>query len=164
VVVEATRLRVLVDVPEGDAPLVQVGSEVLLRTPAVAGPPVAEKVTRTAWVLQPATRTLRVEIDVPSDSGKLRPGMYVYADLKVAERKDAMALPKGAVLTQDNQSFCLAVNGDNKIVRLPIQVGIRAGEEVEVVSGLKGNERVIAVNAAAYREGQTVEVVPPAAK
>jgi HlyD family secretion protein len=164
VVVDATMLRVLVDVPEGDAPLVQVGSEVLLRTPAVAGPPVAGKVTRTAWVLQPATRTLRVEIDVPSNSGKLRPGMYVYADLKLAERKDAMALPKTAILTQENQSFCLAVNGENKIVRLPIQVGIRAGEEVEVVSGLKGSERVIALNAAAYREGQTVEIVPPAAK
>ena len=164
VVVDATKLRVLVDVPEGDAPLVQVGSEVLLRTPAVPGPPVAGKVTRTAWVLQPATRTLRVEIDVKSDSGKLRPGMYVYADLKVAERKDAMALPKGGVLTQDNQSFCLVVNSESKIVRLPIQVGIRAGEEVEVISGLKGNERVIAINAAAYREGQTVEVVPPATK
>jgi len=159
VVVDATSLRVLVDVPEGDAPLVQVGSEVLLRTPAVAGPPVAGKVTRTAWVLQPATRTLRVEIDVPSNSGKLRPGMYVYADLKLAERKDAMALPKTAIVTQENQSFCLAVDSASKIVRLRIKIGIRAGEEVEVISGLKGSERVIATNAAAYREGQIVEIV-----
>lgn len=164
VVVQADTVRVLVDVPEGDATLVQPGSEALIRTPAAANAVIKGQVKRSAWVLQPATRTLRVEIDVPNGEGKLRPGMYVYADLKVAERKDALALPKGAVLSQDNQSFCLVVNGQNKIERLPIQVGIRAGDEVEVVSGLAGSERVIAANAAAYREGQVVEIVPPAVK
>jgi HlyD family secretion protein len=164
VVVQAETVRVLVDVPEGDATLVQPGSEAIIRTPAAANATIKGQVKRSAWVLQPATRTLRVEVDVPNKEGKLRPGMYVYADLKVAERKDALALPKGAVITQDNQAFCLAVNSQGKIERLPIQIGIRAGEEVEVVSGLKGSERLIATNVAAYREGQTVEIVPPATK
>jgi RND family efflux transporter MFP subunit len=164
VVVQADTVRVLVDVPEGDATLVQAGSDVSIRTPAAANATIKGQVKRSAWVLQPATRTLRVEVDVPNKEGKLRPGMYVYADVKVAERKDAMALPKGAVLVQDNQSFCLTVDSASKIVRLPIQIGIRAGDEVEVLSGLSGSERVIATNVTAYREGQTVEIVPAAAK
>jgi multidrug efflux pump subunit AcrA (membrane-fusion protein) len=105
-----------------------------------------------------------VEIDVPNESGKLRPGMYVYADLKVAERKDALALPKAAVLTQDNKSACLVVDSAGKIVRTPIQAGIRAGDEVEVVSGLTGSENVIATNVSAYRDGQQVEIAAPATK
>ena len=164
VVMQAATVRVFIDVPEADASLVLPGSEVLIRTPALGNTPLAGKVTRSSWSLQPATRTLRVEADVPNQSGKLRPGMYVYADLKVAERKDALALPKGAILTQDNQSFCLVVSSEDKIKRLPIHVGIRAGEEVEVVSGLTGNERVIAANVAAYREGQPVEIAPLATK
>lgn len=164
VVVQASTVRVLVDIPEGDATLVQPGSEAIIRTPAAATTNIKGQVKRSAWVLQPATRTLRVEIDVPNGEGTLRPGMYVYADVKVAERKEAMALPKGAVLSQDNQSFCLVVNSQMKIQRLPIQIGIRAGDEVEIISGLSGSERVIATNAAAYREGQTVEIVPPATK
>lgn len=164
VVVQAGTVRVLVDVPESDATLVQPGSEVVIRTPALGNAAVTGQVTRSAWVLQPATRTLRVEIDVPNEQGKLRPGMYVYADLKLAERKDALSLPKAAVIAQDNQSYCLLVDSAGKIARLPIQVGIRAGEEVEVVSGLTGSEKVVATNVSAYREGQLVEIAPPAAK
>lgn len=163
-VVQSAMVRVLIDVPEGDATLVEPGSEVVIRTPAAGNGSLTGRVERTAWVLQPATRTLRVEIEVPEDGAKLRPGMYVYADLKLAERKDAMALPKTAILSQDNQSYCLVVDGSGKIVRTPIQVGIRAGDDVEVVSGLTGSEQVIATNVAAYRAGQVVEVAPPAAK
>ena len=164
VVVQADTVRVLVDIPEGDATLVQAGCEAIIRTPAAGNATIKGQVKRSAWVLQPATRTLRVEIDVLNEAGKLRPGMYVYADVKVAERPDAWALPKGAILVQDNQSFCLLVNSQNQIERLPIQIGIRAGEEVEVVSGLSGSERVIGTNVAAYREGQTVEIVPAPTK
>jgi len=49
-------------------------------------------------------------------------------------------------------------------MRPPIQIGIRAGDDVEVLSGLSGSERVIATNVTAYREGQAVEIVPAAAK
>ena len=84
-------------------------------------------------------------------------------DLKVAERPDTFALPRTAILMKEQQASCLTVNAESAIVRTPITIGIRAGEEIEIVSGLTGEERIIAGNVAAYREGQTVEVVtgPP---
>ncbi len=163
VVVQADNVRVFVDVPEADAGFVAAGCEASIRIPSAANRVIAGKVTRTAWLLHPTTRTLRAEIDVVNAEGILRPGMYVIADLKVAERPDTFALPRTAILMKEQQASCLTVNSESAIVRTPIMIGIRAGEEIEIVSGLTGDERIIAGNVAAYREGQTVEVVtgPP---
>jgi hypothetical protein len=115
-------------------------------------------VTRTAWNLDATSRTLRTEVDLSNEDGKLRPGMYATARLKVAERSNALTLPKTAVMTVDGKSFCHTIDADGRVVRTSIETGIRAGDEVEIVSGLAGDEQVIGVNAAAFREGQQVEI------
>ena len=163
VVVQADTLRIFVDVPDSDAALLEPKSEAVIRVPALGGGTFTGTVTRTAWVLNPVTRTLRAEIDLPNADGKLRPGLYVYADLKIAERKDVLALPRAAVGAQDNQAFCLSIDG-GKIVRKPLVTGLRTADEVEIVSGLSGDEQVVAGNIAAYRDGQSVEAVPAVAK
>lgn len=166
VVVRADILRIFVEVPESDAVTVDAGSEAHVRVPALSGGEFPARVARTAWVLNTGTRTLRAEIDIPNGDGKLRPGMYAYANLKVAEREDVLCLPKTALLTQEGKPCCLCVDGAGKVVRTPVAVGLQAGNDVEIISGLSGDEDVIALNAAGYREGQQVEAVaaPPAGK
>jgi len=84
----------------------------------------------------------------------------------VANRKDVLALPRAAVLTQDKQTICLTVDQEGKVVPLPVQLGIQVGTEVEILSGLTGSERIITANVGGFRAGQTVEAVaePAAAK
>ena len=115
VVVRADLLRIFVDVPEGDAATVDAGSEAQVRVPALSGIAFPAKVARTAWVLNTGTRTLRAEIDIPNADGRLRPGMYAYADLKVAERRDVLSLPKTALLTQDGKPCCLCIEASGKV-------------------------------------------------
>jgi HlyD family secretion protein len=160
VIVRADLLRIFVDVPEGDAATVQTGSEAQIRISALSGTAFPAQVTRTAWVLNTSTRTLRAEIDVPNPDGRLRPGMYVYARLKVAERQDVPCLPKSAVLTLDGKSFCLQVDAAGKVLRIPVTTGLQTVSEVEITDGLSGDEDIIALNVGAYREGQQVERVP----
>lgn len=159
VVVRTDVVRIFVDVPEGDSVLTQTDNEVTVRIPAIAGASFKGAVTRSAWVLDAATRTLRTEIDVLNSNGRLRPGMYAYADLKVAERPDALSLPKSAILRHESQAFCLTIDSSHKVVRTPIVAGIQAGNDVEIVSGLKGDEAVIGTNVASFHEGQEVEIV-----
>lgn len=163
VIARVDTVRVFVDVPEADAGLVTMDCEANIRIPS-SGTTIPGKVSRTAWKLDPTSRTLRAAIDLENSSGKLRAGLYVIADLKVAERADVIALPKSAVLFKDQQAACLVVNEKNTITRVPVVVGIRAGDEVEVISGLTGSEQVIPTNVAAYRDGQVVEIIAPAPK
>jgi HlyD family secretion protein len=158
VIVNTKTVRVYVDVPEIDAVHIEPQAEATIRMPSLAGG-FEGKVTRTTWVLNQTTRTLRVEIDVPNEDGRLRPGMYAHARLKVAERPDATVLPKTALMTGGGQISCWRIESDGALRRAVLQTGIEAGGEIEIVSGLDGDEQIIGVNAAAFREGQQVEVV-----
>jgi RND family efflux transporter MFP subunit len=159
VVVNTDVVRVFVDAPEIDAVHIQPAAVVTIRTPSLAASDISGTVTRTTWVLNQATRTLRVEIDVPNESGRLRPGMYAHARIKVAERMDALTLPKTALMSNAGQMSCWKIEADGKLVRQPVQTGLEADGDVEIITGLTGDEELIGVNAAAFREGQAVDKV-----
>ncbi len=161
VVVKADTVRIFLDVPEADAGFVVPGKPAKIKIPALSATPFDGQVTRTSWTLQTTSRTLRTEIDIQNPDGKLRPGMYATAEVEVARRADALSLPKSAILKQGTDSFAIGVSPENKIVRLPIKTGIVAGTDVEIVSGLTGDESLIGANLAAYKEGQAVEIVKP---
>lgn len=162
-VVRADAVRIFVDVPEVDAGLIENDAEAVLRVPAQRGEPLRARVTRSSWVLNTSTRTLRVEFDVPNAEGKLRPGMYVAADLKVAERQEAIVIPQSAILPGPTPA-CWRIEKSGELVRQPLELGLESGGEVEVISGLAGDEQLVGRNVTAFREGQRVEVLPPAGK
>ena len=72
---------------------------------------------RSAWSLDPKSRTLRTEIDLKNPGERLRPGMYAYAVLTV-EHADVWTVPAAALVTQGEQAFCYLVE-DGKAVRTP---------------------------------------------
>jgi len=161
VVVRPEIVRVFVDVPEVDAVHIVKDAEAIIQLPSLPAPGFEGTVTRTTWVLNQTTRTLRTEIDVPNDDGRLRPGMYAHARLKVAERPDALVLPKSALMTSGGQTSCWRIESDGTLRRQILQTGLESGGQYEIVSGLTGDEQIIGVNASAFREGQQVEIVAP---
>jgi RND family efflux transporter MFP subunit len=156
-------MRIFVDVPELDA-LIPDGSEAQVRIPSFPSDIHKGVVTRTSWILDAGSRTLRAEIDLKNEEGKLRPGMYASAKVKVAERKDALSVPKTALLAADGKTCCYTIADDGEIKKTPVDPGIRAGDDIEIVSGLSGNEQLIGVNVSAFREGQKVRVEKAAPK
>jgi RND family efflux transporter MFP subunit len=148
-------LRAIAYVPEADAPFVAVGTHADIRVPAMANKIFGGKVKRTSVALDSATRTLRVEADLKNDDHVWRPGLYVYMDL-AAERPNVLTVPATAVFTEGGQSYCAAV-ADGKIDRKPVDVGIHSGADVQVVSGLKESDQIVAKDAAGFRQGQAVE-------
>lgn len=161
-IMRADPLRVIIDIPESDAVHVTQKTKVELRVPSLPTRSYAGTITRSSWSLDETSRTLHAEIDLPNPSDEWRPGLYLQAKLTVAEIPDAVAIPKTAVLIVDKQTYCYCITPEQRIERRAIALGIQAGNEVEVRSGLDGTEQIIASNAGAFREGQVVEVVAPA--
>lgn len=112
-------VRVVVSVPEADAGLVEVGQEVRVTLPATVGLSATGKVVRTSWALEPGSRTLRTEVDLPNPDGKLRPGMYVSAKLTV-ELPAEWAVPVAAVGKINDEPVLYLVEG-GKAVRVVAQ-------------------------------------------
>ncbi|ODA36356.1 hypothetical protein A6X21_16245 [Planctopirus hydrillae] len=156
-------IRVVLEVPEIDAVTISPQSQIDVKMAGSAGVIHTGTITRTSWSLNKTSRTLKAEVDVPNEAGRVRPGQYLQVLLKVAQAENALALPKAAVVTIDKQTCCYAVDDAGVVRKIPVELGLLAGNEWEVRSGLAGTERVILLNAASFREGQTVEVVPPVA-
>jgi HlyD family secretion protein len=166
-VVRLDTVRVPVDVPEADAALVTKGVKAKVSIPALKGVEFAGEVKRTAEALDPGSRTLRVEIDLPNPDRKLRPGQYVNASI-TAPMPEAWVLPANAVVKQADQTVCFLYS-DGKAVRLPIQPGRTDGTWTEVFRKQKsgvpgawedwtGREDVLSGPAATLTDGQAVSV------
>jgi RND family efflux transporter MFP subunit len=156
-VVRTDIVRVFVDLPESDAPWANAGDVAMVRVPSLAGREFKGAVTRTSGALDPATRTLRTEIDVPNADGPLRPGMYAQVTLQLDERADVWVVPAAAVATLENGTCSFAVE-NGKAIRKPVVPGLQAGGEIEIASGLTGSERLVLLGkGASLTDGQAVE-------
>ena len=161
IVARSDIMTIRVNVPEAFAAEVNPGDRAAVRLQEMKGKTVEGKVTRVSWALDPKTRTLRVEIDIPNPARKLQPGLYAYATVIAEEHPDVLTLPVTAVVSEQGKDYCVAIVA-GKAVRRPIQVGLSDGTRTEVVSGLDGREAVVKANAASLTDGQPVEVVDPA--
>lgn len=123
-------VRVVVQVPEADAGLVAEGRPVRVAVQALGGPDVASTVARTSWSLEPGSRTLRAEIDLPNPDGRVRPGMYVYARV-TAELPEAWSLPAAAVHKLGDEHVVYRVV-EGKAVRTPVEVVRGDGQFTQV--------------------------------
>jgi RND family efflux transporter MFP subunit len=156
-------VRIAVNIPETYSTDVNPGDRALIKLQAMQGRTVEGKVTRTAWALDPKTRTIRTEIDILNPGGKLRPGLYAYATVIVEEHKDVLTIPTTAVVQDQNRTFCVVVS-ENKALRRPVVLGLSDGTRTEVASGLEGRELVVKANATSLSDGQALEVQSEAAK
>jgi len=161
IVMRTDPVRIIIDVPEIDAIRITPATKVEIKIPSLPGTSHAGTITRSSWSLNSTSRTLSAEVHLPNAEGKWRPGQYVQARITAAEIEDCLSLPKSAIVTQDKQTYCFSVDSDGKVIRLPIALGLQAGSDIEIREGLQGHERVISMNAGAYREGQIVEPVSP---
>jgi HlyD family secretion protein len=150
-----------VNVPEGFASEVNPGDRAEVKLQEMKGKTVEGKVSRISWALDPKTRTIRVEIDIPNPRAKLLPGLYAYATVIVEEHFDVLTVPTTAIITEKEKTFCVVIAG-GRAERRPIALGIKDGTFAEVVSGLDESEAVVTANAASLTDGQTVAVADPA--
>ncbi len=153
-------VRIAVSVPEMYATEVEPGDRVLIRLQAVSGRNLEAKVTRTSWMLDAKSRTLRTEIDVPNPSGVLRPGLYAYATIIVEEHANVLSVPTSALLRLESNTFCVAVK-EGQAGRRPVKIGLDDGSRAEIVSGLNGDEQIVKAYASSFADGQHMEVLPP---
>lgn len=158
-IARADLVRVVVGVPEIDAPWVNPHDSATVRAPAIPGKAFAGKVARTSWRVDPIDRTLRVEIELPVAETGLRPGLYAKALIALEEHNDAVVIPRQAVIHIDNASFCL-IAGDGVARRVDVKTGFEDAEGVEISQGLSGNEDVIISSQASIRAGSKVIAVP----
>ena len=156
-IMDMDSVRVYVNAPQEAAQMAKPGLSVTL-TAREWPDKLQASITRTTEALDPATRTLLVEIDVPNKDHRLQPGMFVNASLHLQEHPNALAIPPAAIVPSKNgteKSVFVVHLGKAKLT--PIKTGIDDGLWVEVVDGLTGEEEVVVVGKSGLTDGQEVQ-------
>lgn len=149
-------LRLEADVPEAFLGKVQLGNRMAIQVPASTNA-VEAVVSEISPAVDPASRTFRVKLDLPTESG-LRAGQFGRV-LVPAGVSAALRLPVSAIVTRGQMELVFVVADGRAQLRI-IKTGKRLGDEVEIVSGLTAGETVVTAGAASLRDGQPVEVKP----
>lgn len=152
---DVSKLRVQVFVPEAEVPVVTAGVPVRLTLEEYPGRQFPGSVTRIAYALDEATKTMLAEIELPNPSRELRPGMYASVQMEVERKPDALLLPSAAVLAEKAGPFVFRVT-DGKARKSQVRVGFRDDANVEIVAGLQSDEPVILIHDKILNDGQAV--------
>jgi RND family efflux transporter MFP subunit len=155
-------LRVLINVPQSDAPFIRVGQSADLTVQELSGQRFTGRVTRTANALDPANRTLLTEVQVKNPTGILLPGMYARLTL-VRTRPNPPVLVPGDALITGAEALRVAVyqssepNRPGTVQMRKVEVGRDYGPETEVTAGLSPGEFVIVNPGDAVKQGALVQ-------
>ena len=152
-------LRTYVNVPQADAGSIRVGQKAQLKISDLPGRSFAGVVTRTSNSLDPASRTLLTEIQVPNTSGALMPGTYALVDLDTPRSNPPLMLPSGAFVVRADGAQAAVVGPDHMVHFQKIQVGRDYGDHIEVLGGLEDGDSVIVNPADNVRDGVKVNPV-----
>ncbi|HSR76418.1 MAG TPA: efflux RND transporter periplasmic adaptor subunit [Xanthobacteraceae bacterium] len=154
-------IRVQVYVPQDAAFGVAPGVEAGIRVPEIPGRVFPGTVTRIANALQPGSRTLLTEIDVPNPDGTLTPGIYCLVDLNIPRKTPSLIVPSSAIIfNQDGLSVAVVENGVAHMRRVTEVRDL--GTTVEVSSGVRDGDQVIVNPSVALVDGQRVAPQCPA--
>jgi RND family efflux transporter MFP subunit len=149
-------LRAIVHVPQSLLSGVQKGLAGKLVLPEYPGNGFAAAVTRSAGRLDPKTRTLQVELEVDNAEGRLLPGMFGSVVLALESSHDVFVVPATAVLSSKEGTRLAVVGPEGKVKLVEVVIERDRGAEVEIASGLTGNEDLITNPAPGLTEGATV--------
>ena len=158
-IMDLQTVRVYANVPQEDTPWAKVGTPAVLTVKELPGRPFKGTVTRTTLALDPSTRSLLIEVDLPNPDQALHPGTFGELTLELQNTPDALVIPAGALLTHGhNKLVFIADHG--KAVERKIRTGLSDGRWVAVLEGLNGTENVVVVGKEKLTEGTALHTSP----
>lgn len=155
------KLRVYVNVPEQYSKAATPGLTASLTLAEFPGRQFQGKLVRTSEAINFSTRTLTAEIDVDNPTGELLTGSYTEVHLKVSGQTSSYLVPVSTLVFR-SQGLQVAVVREGSAVLTPVTPGRDFGDQIEIVSGLKGAEAVIVTPPDSIVSGQKVQVVQTA--
>jgi RND family efflux transporter MFP subunit len=151
-------LRVFVNVPQAASSSIKLGQKAAFTVANYPGRDFEGTVTRTTGTIDPATRTLRMQIDIPNPDALLKAGMYGKVRLAMHQDKPPLLVSTSALLFEADGPRVAVVDKTGRIKMQPITLGRDYGTQIEITSGLKGDEQIVTNPGERMADGVEVQV------
>ncbi len=151
-------LRVYTSVPQAYMPYIKVGANTTVTLQEYPGQKFLGKIARTAESIDPNTRTLLTEVDVPNKDQKLLPGSFGEVHFAIGSNVDKVTVPVNAMLFRAQGAQVAVVGSDNKIQLRPINIGKDYGATLEVLGGVRVQDQIVINPPDSLEDGQQVNL------
>ena len=139
----AATVRVFTSVPQADAAVIGDGEKATVSLRELPGSTFTGTVNRTSQSVDPSTRTLLVEVDLPNKDGKILPGMYATVQFNVHAAVPPVILPETALIMRSAGPQAAVIDANNTVHMQPLVLGRDTGTSVEVLSGLNAGDLIV---------------------
>ncbi len=154
-VVDISTVRLIANVVEKDMQRVGAGDRARVEVDAFPGETFDGLIARVAPVLDPATRTAQIEVEIENSKHRLKPGMYARVNLTTEQRDNALVVPANAIVDREGQRGVFLAQNNTAAFR-PVQIGIEDAARVEILGGVTEADRVVTTGAAALQDGDRI--------
>ncbi len=152
-------VRTMIEVVEKDVPLIKIGQKAEVRAEAYPNKAFMGQVTRIVQALNRGTRTMTVEVDLPNKDLALKGGMFARVEILVGMHPNAIQIPIDALTKLEEAQYVYVVR-DGKAHQMPVEVGVRSENMIEIIKGLAGTDQVIVSGKDLVGEGTPVQTRP----
>jgi RND family efflux transporter MFP subunit len=152
-------VKIQMEIPEREVARVRPGATVRLAADAYPDRRFGGVIRQIVHALDPRTRTMGVEVEIPNPDRLLKPGMYARVQLVVDVQRGALMVPLEALVGSESRPAVLLVR-DGKVVTAPVELGASEGSLVQIRKGLGPADELIVQGKELVREGQAVRAVP----
>jgi membrane fusion protein (multidrug efflux system) len=142
--------------PEIDSARVAVGQVARVHVTPYPGEAFEARVTVVSPTLDPRTRTLRVQAQLPNADGRLRPGLFARIDLGLAKRQGVLMVPEEAVLQRAEGPVVFRLDGEGRVERRAVKTGLFRDGVVEIVEGIAPGDQIVTRGHADLVDGSAV--------
>lgn len=156
-VVDISRVRLIANVVEKDLKQLQSGDTTRVQVDAFPGETFTGRIARVSPILDPATRTAPIEIEIANPTFRLKPGMYARVGVTLDTKKDALVVPANALVDLGGRRGVFMPLSETAVFRA-VQIGTEQGDIVEILGGLTEGAEVITTGAGQLRDGDRIQV------
>ncbi len=157
-VVDIDRIKVGMDVVEGDYRKVSLGQLVAVKVDAYPDQRFDGAITRKSPVLDPRTRTAEVEVELDNPDGALKPGMFARTTIVVERKRGVLVVPEAAPVKSATGYGVFRITAGGTVERITVEPGLKADDGIEVTGDLREGDRVVTLGSSLLRDGQRVRI------
>ena len=158
-IADTEKLRIRLHVPEKEMGRIFVGNPARIETEMLPGEYFGGVVEMVAPVVDPATGTIKITVQVTKGQEKLKPGMFCSVYVLIETHKDALVINRRALIPETEVAEVFVIDDSMAVHRRQLKIGITQGDTLEVLGGLREGERVVLVGQESLNEGTPVKII-----
>jgi membrane fusion protein (multidrug efflux system) len=145
-------------VPEREYRRIARDQVAVIEVDALQGSEFQGMVSRISPVVDPATGTFKITVEVSDTTRRLKPGMFGRVNIVHDVHVQALQIPRSAIIDESGETWVFIVE-DEKAVQRPITTGYANNGHIEILDGLTGSEQIVVVGQAGLKDGSKVSII-----